>query len=387
MRYCSTCGTALSEDAKFCPGCGIATQQEDRDENPIPFTVQRESESPAQPPSGVWWIFARGFLFTLLFILLGGLTEVFRSGMGFVPGIQGLLLGSVLAWGSGKIATRDQPVYWSPGQRFWFWLHLSLVFCMTQLFVLSSLNAAPLASPLTWLSDIANGYEEEYFFGGAPLRQMEGLLSGGWWIFFVLLDLIFFFFLGLIIWGAALNPDADVTESEDTPTDFYDQFDEEEVQDEGDEATPTPPGPNFAKTFTLIFWMACLLAFFAFSGWTEWQQPDPFNMEAIGQLKPWEGTYHFDDGKDLLSVQGTSGACRLLVTTANEFYLISEPEGSYRISLHLEYARYEGLLYRNSSMIPVRAVLSEDGRSIQLSGPAYRMGMAEGDVLITLRKG
>lgn len=329
-------------------------------------------------------MFARGFLFTVVFILLGGLAGVLRGGMGFVPGIQGLLVGSVLAWLSGKVIARDEAVYWSPGQRFWFWLHLSLVFCASQLLMLSFLHAAPLASPLSWLSDIANGYEEEYFFGGAPLRQMEGLLSGGWWIFFVLLDLVFFFFLGLVIWGAALNPDADVTESEETPGDFYDQFDEEDVQDE--EPAPAPPGPNFAKTFTLIFWPACLLGLLAISGWTEWQQPDPFNMEAIGQLKPWEGTYHFDDGKDLLAVKGISGTCRLLVTTANEFYLISEPEGSYRISLRQEYGRFEGLLYRNTSMIPVRAALSGNGQTIQLSGPAYRMGMPEGDVLITLTK-
>lgn len=58
MAYCSTCGAALAEDARFCTKCGAAVQTGDPDAAILPSFPTDHAERPAPRDAaiaGYWW--------------------------------------------------------------------------------------------------------------------------------------------------------------------------------------------------------------------------------------------------------------------------------------------------------------------------------------------
>lgn len=379
--YCTHCGGGLSPEDRFCKSCGLPVADREnlaaREPTPASDVEPDTGLSPASTEGmkAMGWVMSRVVLLLVLTVFLGAVTALLRTGTGYFPGIQGLVTGALLAWLAGRIGRKDPPGWWSPGQRFWLWLNLTLTFGFTVLLTLSVLLAPPLAAPFDWLSDVLDGYREEYFFGGSLLRSYEGPMSGGWWLAFQVLDAIFFFGLGIVVLGSAFTPDQESGEEEE----------EDEEDEEKSEPISMPAGPSTARWAFLIQWLL-LLGGVMVLGLSDRKVDAPFDREEMDLMQARAGIYRFTDGQGLLAPSGEGGVFRLQPGMAGECWLLSEPEGAYRVALRGSGLVYEGLVYRGDSAIPVRARFAQDGRSVQLAGTVYRQGMYRTDVLLEARR-
>lgn len=379
--FCTQCGGGLSPGDRFCKSCGSPVDHQEpvsaRETASVPDVGPEAGQDPAatEGMTAMVWVMSRVVLLLVLTAFLGAVTALLRTGTGYFPGIQGLVTGALLAWLAGRIGRRDPPGWWTPGQRFWLWLNLTLTFGFTVLLTLSVLLAPPLAAPFDWLSDVLDGYREEYFFGGSLLRRYEGLMSGGWWLAFQVLDAIFFFGLGIVVLGSAFTPDQEEGGDQE----------EDEEEEEDTAPMPMPAGPSTARWAFLIQWLL-IIAGLAALGLADGKVDAPFDTEEMSLMQARAGTYRFTDGQGLLAPGGKGGVFRLQPGMAGECWLLSEPEGEYRVALRGSGLVYEGLVYRGSSAIPVRARFGEDGRSVQLAGTVYRQGMYRSDVLMEARR-
>ncbi len=326
---------------------------------------------------GLSWLFKRGLPLVLLAGVAGVAVGCSRWAAGFVPGVQGMLVGGVLAWLAGRWAgAEDAHALWSPGQRFWLWLNVSLTCWLAAGATLSALHAPPLAEPLDWIGDVARGTASETFFGVRLYRPVEGLLSGTGWIAFNVFDLALFFVLGLIVLGVVaekrLGLDGDEEDTE---------------QDTATGLLQTAPPCRFSRRLCLIQWIAIALAFAGFQVRREPPMPIRFDPVAQARLRELTGRYVFDDGRRLLEPAGQGGAFSLDIYGGDGLIGLSEPDGRYVIRLDYDGRGFLGRIMRGSpTPVYIRARFSKDGRQLTLAGPTYRHGRELGEVVIEARR-
>ena len=326
---------------------------------------------------GLFWLFKRGGPLVLLAVVVGVAAGGTRWAAGFIPGVQGMLVGGVLAWLAGRWADpSDAPALWSPGQRFWLWLNGSLTCWLATSVTLSVLHAPPLAGPLDWLGDVARGTASEMFFGARLYQPVEGPLGGTGWIAFNALDLVLFFLLGLIVLGVVVEKRLGL------------DGDEEDAEQDTETApchTATPC--RFARRLSIIQWIAIALVFAGFQ--VRWEPPMPIRFDPVAQarLRELTGRYVFDDGRHLLEPAGQGGAFSLSVFAGDGLIGLSEPEGRYVIRLDYDGRGFRGRILRGSpTPVYIRSQFSKDGRQLTLAGPIYRYGRDLGEVVVEARR-
>ncbi len=153
------------------------------------------------------WIARRWAAAVGLGLVAGGAAGAFRGTVGFVVGIQGMLVLGVLGYVVGRTGRGDPDRFWTLSQRIWLSLTIALVVGVVQVAVLSAVRAGPHDSALEWLGNVTNGYVAE---SGASLSQAGRVvrghvltMTGGWWVFFTVLDLLLgaFVFLATTVAG------------------------------------------------------------------------------------------------------------------------------------------------------------------------------------------
>jgi hypothetical protein len=145
------------------------------------------------------WLLKRILPAVILTALAGFIAGVARAFIGFVPGIQGMILGGVLGAIIGRLGRNDPERYWRFGIRIGMALVFPLICFLPHLVGLAIPHA--LAGDPTWLIDVLTGYAKEPFAGLAGLPGNRHVVSGGLedlgWILFNLVDLGLFAFLFL----------------------------------------------------------------------------------------------------------------------------------------------------------------------------------------------
>jgi hypothetical protein len=153
------------------------------------------------------WIVRRWMPVVALGLAAGAVAGAFRGAVGFLVGIQGMLLLGVLGYVAGRMGRSDPERFWTFAQRIWLSLTIALVVGVVEVVVLSVVRAGPHDEALEWLGQVTNGYVSE---SGASLGQTGRVvrghvlrLTGGWWVFFTALDLVLgaFVFLAMTVVG------------------------------------------------------------------------------------------------------------------------------------------------------------------------------------------
>jgi hypothetical protein len=153
------------------------------------------------------WIVRRWAPVVALGLAAGAVAGALRGGVGFLVGIQGMLLLGVLGYVAGRIGRGDPERFWTFSQRIWLSLTIALVVGIVEVVVLSFVRAGPHDGALEWLGQVTSGYVSE---SGASLGQTGRVvrghvltLTGGWWVFFTALDLVLgaFVFLATTVVG------------------------------------------------------------------------------------------------------------------------------------------------------------------------------------------
>jgi hypothetical protein len=351
------------------------------------------------------WLFRIGLPLILLAAAVGALAGAARWAVGFIPGIQGMLVGGVLAGLAGRRARLEDARLWGGGQRFWLWLNMLLTCGFVALATLSILQAPPLAGPLEWLADVAHGHASEPFFGVRAINPIHALLGGGWWIGFNVLDLVLFFFLGLVVLGGTVqnridprppenegdHDEDDEDEEADKEADVWggdedDEDDGDAPSQSGDVADPGPRSPPLARRLLFAQWSVVALVLVGTHVQGERSPAMRFDPASVARLQAYAGRFVFDDGRGLLAPVGKGGSFVVQVWGGNGLSLRSEPGGGYSVSLYGAGHDFRGTMFRGASMISLRARFSEDGRHATLAGPAYRLGRSQGDVAVSARR-
>jgi len=343
--------------------------------------------------AGRFWLVKCGGPLVLLAIVVGVAAGGGRWATGFIPGVQGMLVGGVLAWLVGRWADRsDAPALWSPGQRFWLWLNLSLTCYLAVLLTLSTLNAPPLAGPFHWIDNVTSGSASEGFFGARFYQPVEGLLSGAGWIAFNALDLILFFILGLIVLGVVVEKRLGLDgNEEDVGEDL--EADAEQGTTSTTSTSTTVGSPQtvstcrFARRLFLVQWIAIAVVFAGLQIRREPSLPIRFDPVAQARLRELTGRYVFDDGRHLLEPAGKSGAFTLKIYGGDGLIGVSEPAGRYILRLDFDGRDFRGRILRGSpTPVYVRSRFSKDGRQLTLAGPIYNNGRDLGEVVVEARR-
>ena len=145
------------------------------------------------------WIRARLLPLLALALAAGVLAAWARSEIGFTAGLQGMALGAVLGWVTGRLARRDPAPFWSFSQRLWTAADMLAVFAVAHLVALSVLRSGDGGDPLSWLGGVISGGRREFFASMGGMRgyhhAVSGELSGGWWLFLNAVDLALMYFL------------------------------------------------------------------------------------------------------------------------------------------------------------------------------------------------
>jgi len=166
--------------------------------------MTRSKGAVAKSDDWAWWI-RRAVPLVALAVAVGAAAGWFRWVVGFIPGLQGMLIGGVLAWMAGRWAQRPDAAHWEPAGRFRLWLMMSLSCWLAIVATLSLLHAQSLTAPLGWLYDVTQGFAGEDFLGAGVYNTVEGELQGAWWIALNVLDLVFLFSLGILVLGVVVE--------------------------------------------------------------------------------------------------------------------------------------------------------------------------------------
>ena len=130
-------------------------------------------------------------LFSLVIVLAAGILGVVRYKICYIPGLQGLFGGMLLGGIIGKLGTNSQEIY-SFRRRVRLSLWFGFLFVVVQAILVSSLHMGQGDHIFTWMGEVLDGYNEEYFFSfgstGALVKTASGKIEGFWWIFMALLD-------------------------------------------------------------------------------------------------------------------------------------------------------------------------------------------------------
>jgi hypothetical protein len=165
------------------------------------------------------WILVRWVPCMVLAAAAGAVAGVFRAGVGFVVGIQGMLVMGILGYVVGRLGRGDPDRHWLFPQRIWLSLTVAVVFGVVHVLVLSLLRAGPYDGPVEWLGEVVGGRVSEAGAGvGATGHVLHGYslnLTGPAWVLFTLLDLLLGAFLFLATCIAGLSPSAGGDEVEE----------------------------------------------------------------------------------------------------------------------------------------------------------------------------
>lgn len=251
----------------------------------------------------------------------------FRAANVFLIGLQGMAAGELIGWLAGRLGRQDPAAYMDFRQRCWFGLSMAVVYLITHLVCLSALNAGPADTPLYWLEEVMQGFQQEEFSSAGRFEAVQGKMEGRWWVFMNVLDagLFWFLFLGLCV--AGLSPGRD------------------DAVDAGqDELSPVVASSNAA------FWGMCLvLVAFAAAGGLYWflaRGPQQVTYSAgIAAMKKYEGQWRFTEGQSLL---GDDAESRSFVITAlgPDLLLLKGTTDNFTLSLSRDGQLFTGPLFR-----------------------------------------
>lgn len=305
------------------------------------------------------------FLCSLVAILSG----LFRAQVCALPGLAGMVGGSLAGYGTGRLGRGDGPRLWDFGQRIWLTLAGAVVYVWGQLLVAGALHASPADSLFYWIAEMADGLMAEPFFsvgqtGGVLLRFYGGTLSGGWWIFFNALDGLLFALLFLVLLGMGLSPQGD-----DGP-------EETEGPDELDDGRKRGSSPAFRGFIALVVVLAgtSCLAWHLLEG------------SGGGTLLPFRGQqglepllaerWRFDGAKGPFSSDGGGGELLLRPSGRGALEGFFEGDSSFRLSLYRRGRGFRGLLWpldpsREGAAfgrpLSVRLRFTPDGRKLHMA--------------------
>ncbi len=158
------------------------------------------------------WVVLRWLPCMALAVALGVAAGGFRAAVGFLVGLQGMLVMGVLGWFVGRAGRGDPDRYWSFRQRIWLSLTVATVLGVAQVVVLSLIRGGPYDGPVEWLGNVVDGRLSEAGASvggtGQVYRGYRLVLTGPAWVFFTLLDLLLGAFLFLATTVAGLGPSA-----------------------------------------------------------------------------------------------------------------------------------------------------------------------------------
>ncbi len=232
------------------------------------------------------WIAKRVLPALLIAVVVAVGLAFFRASGLFLIGFQGMAAGALIGWLTGRMGRTDPGAYWNFNQRCWLGISTAVIFLITHLVTLSILNAGPVDTPLYWLGEVIQGFQQEEFASAGYLQAIQGKMEGPWWIGMNLLDawLFWFLFIALCVVGVCPDKTEDEADSVERP----------------EEQGAVLPSHSNAAFYALLLVIAGL----AVAGGVYWQLssgpgPQMSYSAGIAAMKQYEGSWRFAHGQGL----------------------------------------------------------------------------------------
>ena len=124
------------------------------------------------------WMAKRVLPALLITVVVAVGLAFFRASGLFLIGFQGMAAGALIGWLTGRMGRTDPGAYWNFNQRCWLGVSTAVIFLITHLVTLSILNAGPVDTPLYWLGEVVQGFQEEEFAGAGRVQAIQGKMEG-----------------------------------------------------------------------------------------------------------------------------------------------------------------------------------------------------------------
>lgn len=300
------------------------------------------------------WIAGRFLPLVLLAALTGLAVGFFRFRAGFIPGLQGMILGGLLGYLAGRIGRRDPEIYWAFNQRIWLSLSLALVCVSLQTFTVGALSAG---DPLAWLGDVLSDSRREFFIGykgrytSFGNHIMTGHLSGFWWMLFTAVEFGLMAFLSLAFTIIGLSPDKGEGDGTETAEDV----------EERESARPVTRVGFACFALLVLIALAALGGTLAFSLITD---SSLFEGVRLERLRAYNGEWRIEGMDDVLA-----GENRLTLYAVTDRILtgVIGRKRDYVVNL------------REEDGLPAGDLLTPSGKPV-----ALRLEIAEGEQSLTI---
>jgi hypothetical protein len=303
----------------------------------------------------------------------------FRVSEVFLIGLQGMFAGGLIGWLAGRLGRRDPGAYWSFQQRCWLGMGMMMVYATTHLVTLSVLKAGPVDTPLYWLGEVVQGFQEESFASAGRFQSYQGKIESGWWIFMNALDagLFWFLFIAFCVMGVCpdRNPAATASPQSGQALPESDVDPDDACDAPGDIPQPSSKAAFYAMVFVLAGLGAAGVLYRQFMNEPQSQMT---YSEELAALKKYEGQWRFKEGRRLLPEDADARSFTIMPLGFGSLSLKGDT-GNFTLSLNQDGRAFSGLLFmmRESGgmgQFSARVKFAPDGKALTLSVTNFEIG-------------
>ncbi|MCF7974912.1 MAG: hypothetical protein K9N55_13920 [Phycisphaerae bacterium] len=313
-----------------------------------------------------------------------------RASQVFLIGLQGMFAGGLIGWLAGRLGRRDSGVYWTFPQRCWLGVSMMLIYVVTHLVTLSILNAGPVDTPLYWLGEVVQGFQEEGFASAGRFQSYQGKIESGWWVFMNALDagLFWFLFIAFCVMGVCPDRNPAATDASQSGQALPER-DVDSGEAYGDPGATLQPGSK-AAFYAMVFVLAGLgVAGVLYRQFMNAPQSRMTYSEELAALTQYEGQWRFKEGRRLLPDDADARSFTIMPLGFGSLSLKGDT-GNFTLSLNQDGRAFSGLLFmmRESGgmgQFSARIKFAPDGNSLTMSVTNFEIG-GRRDIVLEAKK-